>query len=108
MSRLVDDVRAIPKDGRQRLDPFGLEDHQAVSQVERVACAGVRLEVAIEVGAGQHDDEWAVGRGAAERANAVWKRLLADYQPPPTDPDIDEALKAFMERRRKEIHTAAA
>ncbi len=46
--------------------------------------------------------------GAVERANTVWKRLLADYQPPPTDPGIDEALNAFMERRRTEIGTAAA
>jgi len=39
---------------------------------------------------------------AAQRANAIWKQLLADYQPPPLDPAIDEALKAFVERRKRE------
>ena len=39
---------------------------------------------------------------AAQRANAIWKQLLADYQPPPLDPAIDEALKAFVEKRKRE------
>ena len=39
---------------------------------------------------------------AVQRANAIWKQLLADYQPPPLDPAIDEALKAFVERRKRE------
>jgi trimethylamine:corrinoid methyltransferase-like protein len=39
------------------------------------------------------------GRTAAERANAIWKRLLADYEAPPLDAAIDEALRAFMAER---------
>jgi trimethylamine---corrinoid protein Co-methyltransferase len=39
---------------------------------------------------------------AAQRANAIWKQLLADYQPPPLDPAVDEALKDFVERRKRE------
>jgi trimethylamine--corrinoid protein Co-methyltransferase len=39
---------------------------------------------------------------AEQRANAIWKQLLADYQPPPLDPAIDEALKAFVDRRKRE------
>jgi trimethylamine---corrinoid protein Co-methyltransferase len=39
---------------------------------------------------------------AAQRANAIWKRLLADYQPPPLDSAKDEALKEFVERRKRE------
>jgi trimethylamine---corrinoid protein Co-methyltransferase len=39
---------------------------------------------------------------AEQRANAIWKQLLADYQQPPLDPAIDEALKAFVERRKRE------
>jgi trimethylamine--corrinoid protein Co-methyltransferase len=42
------------------------------------------------------------GLTAAQRANAIWKQLLADYQPPPLDPAIDEQLKAFVERRKRE------
>jgi trimethylamine---corrinoid protein Co-methyltransferase len=42
------------------------------------------------------------GLTAAQRANAIWKQLLADYQPPPLDPAIDEGLKAFVDRRKRE------
>jgi trimethylamine--corrinoid protein Co-methyltransferase len=39
---------------------------------------------------------------AAQRANAIWKQLLADFQPPALDPAVDEELKAFVERRKRE------
>jgi trimethylamine---corrinoid protein Co-methyltransferase len=42
-------------------------------------------------------------RTATERANGIWKRLLAEYTPPPMDPGIREALDAFVERRTTEI-----
>jgi trimethylamine--corrinoid protein Co-methyltransferase len=45
---------------------------------------------------------------AAQRANAIWKQLLAEYQPPPIDPAIDEALKAFVARRKEEGGALAA
>jgi trimethylamine--corrinoid protein Co-methyltransferase len=44
-------------------------------------------------------------RGAVqsrERANTVWKQILADYTQPAIDPGTDEALQAFMARRRAE------
>ncbi len=41
------------------------------------------------------------GLDAAQRANALWKRMLADYQPPPIDKAIDEALLAFIARRKE-------
>ena len=40
-------------------------------------------------------------RTATQRANAIWKQLLADYQPPPIDPAIDEALNAYMTKRKE-------
>ena len=40
---------------------------------------------------------------ATQRANTIWKKLLADYQQPYLDPAIDEELKAFVARRKKEI-----
>jgi trimethylamine--corrinoid protein Co-methyltransferase len=40
---------------------------------------------------------------AEQRANAVWKRLLSDYEDPGIDPGIDEALQAFMRQRRSEL-----
>ncbi len=45
---------------------------------------------------------------AAARANRVWKRLLADYEPPPLDPAIDEAIRDFIDRRKREGGVKAA
>ncbi|GIK41314.1 MAG: trimethylamine methyltransferase [Chloroflexota bacterium] len=38
-----------------------------------------------------------------KRANAVWKRMLKEYQAPALDPAIAEELNAFAEHRRAEI-----
>ncbi|MCH8866196.1 MAG: trimethylamine methyltransferase family protein [Proteobacteria bacterium] len=40
---------------------------------------------------------------AAQRANKLWKSTLAAYEAPPLDPAIDEALLAFMDRRKAEF-----
>ena len=45
---------------------------------------------------------------ADKRANALWKQLLAEFEPPPIDPAIDEALKNFVERRKREGGALAA
>jgi trimethylamine--corrinoid protein Co-methyltransferase len=37
---------------------------------------------------------------APQRANAIWKRMLAEYEAPPIDPAIDEALLDFIARRK--------
>ncbi len=42
-------------------------------------------------------------RTATHRANGIWKRLLAEYEPPPLDPGRLEALDAFIDRRKREI-----
>ncbi len=39
---------------------------------------------------------------ATERANTVWKALLRNFEPPPLDPSIVEALDAFIARRKEE------
>ena len=36
----------------------------------------------------------------ARRANVLWKKQLAEYEAPPMDPAIDEALVDYMERRK--------
>jgi trimethylamine--corrinoid protein Co-methyltransferase len=36
----------------------------------------------------------------AQRANAMWKKQLAEYEAPPLDPAVDEALLAFMTQRK--------
>ncbi len=45
------------------------------------------------------------GAHAADvRANAIWKKWLVDYVPPPIDPGLDEALRDFVARRKSEIN----
>jgi trimethylamine---corrinoid protein Co-methyltransferase len=47
-------------------------------------------------------EQWLEGGSldAAQRANPVWKRMLAEYEAPPIDPAVDEALLDFMARRK--------
>ena len=40
---------------------------------------------------------------AAQRANAIWKRMLADYAAPPLDPAVDEALLDFIAQRKESM-----
>ena len=40
---------------------------------------------------------------AAQRANRIWKQRLADYEPPPIDPAIDEELQDYVARRKAEL-----
>lgn len=42
------------------------------------------------------------GRTATERANAIWKRTIAEYVPPPIDAARTTALADFVARRRSE------
>jgi trimethylamine--corrinoid protein Co-methyltransferase len=43
----------------------------------------------------------------AERAHTIWTQLLAEYQQPPLDPAIDEALVDYVERRRPALAGSA-
>ncbi|MEM1383706.1 MAG: trimethylamine methyltransferase family protein [Pseudomonadota bacterium] len=40
---------------------------------------------------------------AAERANAVWKQMLSEYQRPSLDPGVQEAVTDYAARRKREI-----
>lgn len=49
-------------------------------------------------------DTW-IERGeitARDRANTIWKRMVGEYEQPAIDPAIDDALKDYMERRKRE------
>ena len=46
-------------------------------------------------------------RTATERANGIWKLLLAESVEPPMDPPVREALDAFVARRKREIETGS-
>ena len=37
------------------------------------------------------------------RANRLWKNMLADYEAPPLDPAIDEALRDFIARKKSTV-----
>jgi trimethylamine---corrinoid protein Co-methyltransferase len=47
-------------------------------------------------------EQWELegSKDAAERANAVWKRTLAWYEPPPIDAAVDEELRDWIERKK--------
>ena len=45
-------------------------------------------------------------KDAAVRANGIWKQLLQDYEPPPLDPAVDEALTAYIAKRKEAIGTS--
>jgi len=36
----------------------------------------------------------------AQKANKIWKDMLAGYQPPSIDPSVDEAVLDFIKRRK--------
>ncbi len=46
------------------------------------------------------------GQDAARRANTLCRRMLADYEPPPVDPAIDEALTAFIAQKKASMPDA--
>jgi len=44
-------------------------------------------------------------RSATERATLIWKKLLAEYVPPPLDPAVREAIADYVARRTHELGT---
>ena len=44
---------------------------------------------------------------AEQRANAIWKRMLRDYQAPAIDEAVDESLRSFIEQRNAELPDAS-
>ncbi|MFM8516767.1 MAG: trimethylamine methyltransferase family protein [Nevskiaceae bacterium] len=53
-------------------------------------------------------EQWSMegSLSAEQRANRVWKKMLAEYVDPGLDPAIDEALQAFMTQRRAQLSDA--
>ncbi len=53
-------------------------------------------------------EKWAEAgsNDAAQRANKLWKKRLAEYEAPPLDVAIDDALKDFIARRKGETADA--
>jgi trimethylamine--corrinoid protein Co-methyltransferase len=55
-------------------------------------------------------EQWlAEGEKTAEqRANGLWKKWLADYQAPPLDPGVEEALAEFIAKKKASMPDAFA
>lgn len=53
----------------------------------------------------QNYENWQIagGKDATQRATAVWKQALKEYEEPAMDPAIREELDAYVEKRRLEI-----
>jgi trimethylamine--corrinoid protein Co-methyltransferase len=46
-------------------------------------------------------------KNATQRATGIWKKLLAEYVPPPLDPAVKEAIDAYVARRTHELGCAS-
>jgi trimethylamine--corrinoid protein Co-methyltransferase len=51
------------------------------------------------------DEQWQErgGRDARTRASAAWKKTLAEYEAPPLDEGVDEALREYVARKKGEM-----
>jgi trimethylamine--corrinoid protein Co-methyltransferase len=43
------------------------------------------------------------GNDTAARASDIWKKTLEEYEQPPMEPELQEELKAYVDRRRTEL-----
>ena len=40
---------------------------------------------------------------AAQRAHKVWKELLANYEKPPIDPGVEDGLREYIDKRKRDM-----
>ena len=47
-------------------------------------------------------EQWEMegSQDAVMRANKLWKQMLKEYEAPPIDPGVDEAIQAYIEKRK--------
>jgi trimethylamine--corrinoid protein Co-methyltransferase len=55
----------------------------------------------------QNYENWEIAGhlDATQRATAIWQAVLANYEQPPMDPAVREALDAFVARRKEELRS---
>jgi trimethylamine--corrinoid protein Co-methyltransferase len=53
----------------------------------------------------QNSENWVLAgsKDATTRATEIWPKILAEFEPPPTDPAIEEELQAYMAKRKEEL-----
>ena len=51
----------------------------------------------------QNSENWVLagGKDATTRATEIWPKILAEFEPPPSDPAIEEELLAYMAKRKE-------
>jgi trimethylamine--corrinoid protein Co-methyltransferase len=51
----------------------------------------------------QNSENWVLAgaKDATTRATEIWPKILAEFEPPPTDPAIEEELQAYMAKRKE-------
>ena len=53
----------------------------------------------------QNSESWVMAgsKDATMRATELWPKILDEFEPPPIDPAIDEALQAYLGKRKQEL-----
>ena len=53
----------------------------------------------------QNSENWTLAgaRDATARATELWPKILGEFEPPPIDAAVREALEAYMEKRKQEL-----
>ncbi len=53
----------------------------------------------------QNSENWALAGSmdATARATELWPKILQEFEPPAVDPAVEEALQAYMARRKEEL-----
>ena len=117
LEKIVVDAELL-RNWAQILKPVGFaDDDLAIEAIEGVAPGGhffgaahtlERYESAFYrplLSDWSNFENWrdAGAHNATERATAIWKKLLADYVPPPLDPAVKEAIDTYVARRTREL-----
>jgi trimethylamine--corrinoid protein Co-methyltransferase len=105
------------------LEPLTVDDESlALEAMREVPAAGhyfgashtmVRYDTAFYtplISDWQNFEAWqeAGSQDVTQRANALWKQMLRDYQEPPLDPAVLEHLEEYVARRKRELVGADA
>lgn len=56
----------------------------------------------------QNSENWTMAgaKDATTRATELWPKILDDFEPPPSDPAVEEALQAYMAKRKEALKGA--
>ncbi len=98
--RVANEIRQLP--WRNVVNPYAPIEILSADQVETI------VQTSLKVLAKQ--GMRFLGPGSPNigvRANAIWKQLLSEYEQPPLDPAIDEALVDYVAKRKQTLMAEA-